>query len=172
MDGNTMSASTIRLQVLGLIFVFIQLTFLGRLQIEGVHPDLLFLVPIAVGLVAGSERAIVVGFAVGMAADLFNETPFGLTALTFSILGYGAGMLDGKTIRAPWWLAGIFALVGSAIGLIMWVLVAVVITDRDLFTSSLLLALLVVSVGNALLAPPVVKMFQWAYAPRDDRLLR
>ena len=167
-----MNLSTIRLLWLGSALVVLQLTFFGNLQIAGVHPDLLFLVPIAAGLVAGSQRAIVIGFAVGMAADLFNETPFGLTALTFSLLGYAAGMLDGKTIRAPWWLAGLFALVGSALGLIAWVVMASVITDRDLFTSSLLVVLLVVCVGNALMAPPVVKMFQWAYASRDDRMLR
>lgn len=166
-----MNLSTARVIGLTAALTIAQVSVVGGLEFRGVHPDILLLLPVVAGISGGSQRAAILGFSVGLVADLFNETPFGLTALTLAIVGYACGVINGKLLTAPWWLAIAFAFCGSVAGTLLWVTMASVIGARDLFTSDLITVLFVVSGTNALLAPPILRLYRWAYAPTEVRAL-
>ena len=64
-------------------------------------------VAVATGLVTGAEGGALMGFAVGMVADLFVQTPLGLSALTFSLVGFTVGSLQNSMLRTSRWIAPI-----------------------------------------------------------------
>ncbi len=65
-----------------------QSTVILSIRISGMHPDILWLLPITAALLAGPETGAIVGFWSGLAFDLVLPTPFGLGALVGCILGY------------------------------------------------------------------------------------
>lgn len=153
------------LVVLGALLL--QSTLLDGVQLRGVGPDLMLLVPVAFGIAAGSERAAVIGFAAGLVADLFLQTPFGLSALTYSLVGYGVGSLQGNVIRATWWIAPLTATVGSAAGVLAFATLGVMVGQDHLVSSELPLVAVLVAFLNAPLSIPAVRAAVWAVAPAD-----
>ena len=66
----------------------IHTSVLSGIRLQGVRPDLMLLIAVCAGLVAGPERGAIVGFAAGLASDLFLQTPLGLSALTFTVVAF------------------------------------------------------------------------------------
>jgi rod shape-determining protein MreD len=71
--------------------VLIQVAVFPYLRVAGVVPDLGLVVALAVGYYEGPESGAIVGFAIGFGYDLFLETPLGLSALSYALVGYGVG---------------------------------------------------------------------------------
>ncbi len=97
----------------------VQLTLLNQLSIAGVHPELVWILPIAIGLTAGTTPGMAAGFVGGLVADLFVLTPFGLSALVGVLVGYVVGRLGEEGVgdlggSAPWVAPGIAAAAGLA----------------------------------------------------------
>ena len=67
--------------VVALAIVVLQLTIADQLSINGVHVELLWVLPIAAGLSGGPLTGMAAGFVGGAVADLFLPAPFGLSAL-------------------------------------------------------------------------------------------
>lgn len=82
------------------VVLMVQLTILNDIQIWGVSGSALVVTPVAAGLVGGPERGALVGFAAGLLIDAFLTTPFGLTALVWTIAGYVVGLLGRNLIRS------------------------------------------------------------------------
>jgi len=99
--------------------VILQFTVCLNLRIAGAHPDLVLGVPLVAGLVMGARKGAMVGFVVGIGADLLLPTPFGLTALVGSVTGCLAGLVTDAGFEAnPVLLTPMVALVGSAISVV------------------------------------------------------
>ena len=87
-----MSASRwLWLVVVALGLVVVQLTIANELSIDGVHPELLWVLPVAAGLAAGAMAGMAAGFVGGVVADLFLPSPFGLSAFVGVLIGYAHG---------------------------------------------------------------------------------
>jgi rod shape-determining protein MreD len=73
---------------------------------------------LAAALLDGPDRGAAWGFAAGIAYDLVLDTPFGLSALTYAVVGYLAGMVGAAMVRpAGWWpvvIAGVWAAIAVA----------------------------------------------------------
>lgn len=82
---------SLRLPLLLLTVLIVQHTSLGSIAIDGVHPDLLLLFVCSVSIVAGREAGAVAGFVAGLLADSFLVTPFGMSSLVYSFVGYVLG---------------------------------------------------------------------------------
>ncbi len=65
------------------VLAIVQTSILPRFPIAGVEPQLLFLLPLAWGLLRGLEEGLVWAFIAGLWVDLFSLTPMGLSSLAF-----------------------------------------------------------------------------------------
>ncbi|HVF75705.1 MAG TPA: rod shape-determining protein MreD [Acidimicrobiales bacterium] len=153
-----------RLPIAVLLVLTLQYSAFQDVRIRGVHPDALLLFAIAVAIVAGSESGAVVGFGVGLLADLFVQTPLGLSALTFALVAFAVGALQATLIRSSWWITPVTAFVASAAGIVLFVVLGAVLGQTQLLDADVPAIVAVVAVGNAVLALPAVRLASWAMA--------
>ncbi len=149
--------------------VIVQGPVLDRMQVARAHPDLLLLLPVVAGLVAGPGEGAWVGFLAGLAADVPLPTAFGLSALVFTLTGFAVGSIVQALIEGPWWVVPLTGAVGTAIGELLYVGVAIVTNQSLVLRDPLAIAYVVAvaSAGNALLAMPVALALRWATGSDD-----
>ena len=140
----------------------VHLTVLDEFAPGGIRADALLLVAVLAGMVGGPERGAIVGFLAGFAADLFLQTPFGLSAMAFTLVGFGTGTLQTGILRSAWWIPIAVAFFGSAAGTIVYALVGATVGQTTLVSSRLPLVALVVGLLNAVLALPVQRLTAWS----------
>src|SRR5579864_1864512 len=145
-----------------LLFLVVELTVLDRLRVFGAVPDIMLLLAVVAGIVGGPRVGALFGFAAGIVLDLFLETPMGLSALVFCLVGYAVGNLQGGVLRAAWWIPIATTLVASVAGVLFYGLVATVVGEPGLVTPRLLVAAAVVGVFNALVAPLALRLVRWS----------
>ncbi len=158
-----------RVLLIILVAVIVQAPVLDRIQVARSHPDLMLLLPVMAGLVAGPGEGAWVGFLAGLAADLALPTAFGLSALVFTLTGFAVGSIVQALIEGPWWVVPLTGAVGTAIGVLLYVGVATV-TDQSMVVREPLAIAYVVGVAsaaNALLAMPVALALRWAVGSDD-----
>ena len=146
------------------IAVVVQHGFLVNLRVGSVHPDVMLLLPIVIGMAGGPERGAALGFIAGLAADLFLETPFGLSSLAFSIVGFTVGSVQAGILRAVWWMPPLTALAASASGVALYAVLGFVVGQANLVTPRLGGIVLVVAIANAILCLPALRLAAWATA--------
>ena len=151
-----------RLSLLLVVTLALQLTLLGGIRVAGVHPDAMVLVAIAAGIVGGPDRGAMVGFATGLVTDLFLQTPFGLSALAFCIVGYLVGMFQGGLIRSAWWIPALTAVVASAGGEALYAMIGGIVGQGHMINNRLALVAGLVGGVNGLLALVMVPAMRWA----------
>lgn len=114
-----------RLALVVFVAVLLQVAVMSDLTVLDQSGDLVLLVAIAAGVVSGPDRGATFGFVAGLAYDLLLvDTPFGLSALVYALVGYGVGMAAGWVIQPRWW----FHLVVAVLGTIAAVALAAVVT--------------------------------------------
>jgi len=142
----------------------LQASFAPELRVLEVAPELLLLASVAAGLTAGSQRGAVFGFATGLVYDLVLQTPFGLSALVYSLSAYAVGFLQIQLAQAAWWVRPVVVGGASAGAVVVYALVGTVIGVDALVEPRLLLIAAVVFVENTLLAPGALWLTKWALA--------
>ena len=155
-----------RLGAIVFIALLLQTTIASDLRIRGVSPDFMLLVTICAGLAGGADTGAIVGFVAGLLIDLFlHATPFGLSALTYCLIGYGVGVLRRTVLREGGLLAPATALVASAAGVVLFVLVGVMVGQHQLTAAGpkgIAQIAGIVGAINAILAVPVSRLVTWA----------
>ncbi|PZS16893.1 MAG: rod shape-determining protein MreD [Acidimicrobiales bacterium] len=152
----------LRLGLIVVTILVVQLTLLDGVSVYHIHPDALVLVAAAGGLVAGPQRGATVGFVAGLASDLFLATPFGLSALAFTLVGFGVGMARASLILPTWWLTPAAGALASAAGVVIYALLGATVGQSQMLGDRLALVVGVVALANAVLAPLVVSLVRWA----------
>jgi rod shape-determining protein MreD len=145
----------------------VQVGIAPQLPVLGVQGDVMLLIAIAGGLAAGPDRGAAVGFASGLAYDLLLQTPFGLSALTYSLVAYLAGSLQDSVLRAAWWIPVATAAAASTVGVILYSVFGTVV-GVDFVGVSIPEVALVVGVLNAVIAGPVIRAVRWATGTTDS----
>jgi len=101
----------------------LQIGLVVDLRVWGAAGDLMLALVLAAALLDGPDRGATWGFAAGIAYDLVLDTPFGLSALTYAVVGYLVGAAGAAMVRpAGWWPVAIAA-VGSAIAVVFYAVV-------------------------------------------------
>ncbi|MHB8319343.1 MAG: rod shape-determining protein MreD [Acidimicrobiales bacterium] len=154
--------SLVRSTLVVILVLVIQSTLGLDLHFWGAHPELIWLLPVASGLVAGPARGAFIGFGAGLAADLLLPTPFGLSALIGSILGFSTGFIMARTEGSPWWVSMPIAAAGSAGAVMAYAVIGAVLGQEQFIDVSLVPIVVVVAVVNALFAPVAVRLMTWA----------
>ena len=158
--------TTIKAGLVLLTALVVQAAVVARLDLFGAHGDLLILVPVAAALTVGPERGAVAGFAAGLAVDLLTTTPFGLTALTYCLVGYGVGAFQAGVLTATWWLPVLAAIAGAAVGVSFYAVAATVVGEEGLLNGDLVRIIAAVTVVAAALVLPALRLARWV--ERDD----
>ncbi len=159
----------------GLVLVMaltLQAAFVAEMEVFGAHGEVLLLVPIVAGLTAGPERGATAGFAAGIAVDLLVQTPFGLTALTYCLIGYAVGAFQSGVLRASWWLPLLAAVAGSAVGTVLFALTVTVVGDVNAVNGDLPRIVLAVVAWNVVLIGPALRVARWVEGDADRSIVR
>ena len=146
-----------------------QETVVLDVRLGGMSPDIMFLLPIAAGVVAGPVEGAAVGFVAGFAADLLTPTPLGLSALVGTVVGFGVGAISGSLVREVRGLPTVVALGASAVAVMLYAVLGAVLGESQFLQVNLALVVVVVAVPNALLAGPTVRLMRWALTSPDER---
>ena len=153
----------LRLALVTLVLLVIQSTLMLSIRIRGVHPDLLWLVPITAAILDGPETGAIAGFWSGLAFDL--PTPFGLSALVGCILGYAVGSATKAVGREATWLTPVAAVIGSVAADMLFAVLGGIFGQRDMVQIDFAALVAVVAVSSALLVIPVNWAMRWALFP-------
>ena len=156
-----------RLSLVLMVAATIQVSVASDLRVFGVQGDLMLLVALAAGLAAGPDRGAAIGFACGILYDSFLQTPFGLSALTYSLMAFAVGSLQDTVLRAAWWIPVSTAAAGSALGVILYVVFGTVVGVEFVGVSVPKIVLLV-ALLNAVAAAPTIRVLRWATGTQDS----
>ncbi len=147
-----------------------QIAIVADLRVVGAVGDLMLMVTVAAALTGGPDRGATYGFVCGLAFDLVLDSPFGLSALTYAVVGYGVGVVCGGLFRPTgWWplaVAVVAALLATALYTGIGHLIGTPYPWGDL-------PAITVAVGlwNAALVLPVMAVMRWVHRPSEpDRL--
>ncbi len=144
----------------------LQTTLIAELPIFGVRADLVLLVAIAGGIIHGRDRGAVIGFIVGFGYDLLvSQTPLGLYALTYCLVGYAVGTVQQTVLRSSWWIPVALAFGASAGGVTLFALLGTVLGQDGMVNDRLGRIALIVGVVNALLILPALRLVRATVPP-------
>lgn len=157
---NARDAAKVTLVVF--LFITVQQTLMLEVRIGGVHPDIMILLPVAAGIVGGPGRGASMGFGSGLVADLFLPTPFGLSALVATLIGFAVGLATVALDRSSWWLPVVSAIFSSAVYVLVYALLGSILGEPQMLHVDLTRIVVLVAAVNAVLAVPAVRLVGWA----------
>jgi rod shape-determining protein MreD len=157
----------LRFSALVLIALTIQIGLLAEVRVAGATGDVMMLVALAAGLAGGPLRGGVAGFVVGLVFDLVVLSPFGVTALTYCLLGYALGFVPSEFVRGAFWVPPLIVFGASAVGTVFYVAMETLFGQDGIFTPHVVPVALVVAVINAALAPIAFRGMRWALLGGD-----
>src|SRR5690606_31756846 len=100
----------------------------------------------------------------GLLADCFLQTPFGVSALAYSLVAYGVGSVQATILHASWWIPPLTVVLASAAGVALYAGIGAVVGESHLVSARLATVAPVVAVLNAALAPLAIPVVRWAAA--------
>jgi rod shape-determining protein MreD len=159
------------LLVVGLAVV-VQESLMVDIHFDGAHPDVLILVAVAAGYVAGPGRGPVIGFLAGVAADLFVPTTFGMSSLVYAVLAYFVAIAAFNLVRTSLALQVAAGGLGTAAGLCLYATLGALLGYPQMLRLELVPAIAVATPAAAILAVPTIRLMQWAMTPRSAVSLR
>lgn len=133
-----------------------------QLRLAGVSADVLLLVAVATALVAGATPGAVVGFTGGLLADCFLTTPFGLSALCGTVVGFAVGSSASAVPRTGAWMPVGTAVVAGAGAVVLRAVLGAVVGEPGLPGGRLLTVVGVVAVLHGALLPLALRPVRWA----------
>jgi rod shape-determining protein MreD len=167
---TTVTASPwVRVPLVTVVALAIQLSFFTDMRPFDAIADIMLLLVLASGMVAGPRDGALCGFGMGVAYDLMLRTPFGLSALTYAVVGYGSGYLQAMVSAAPWWLAMLVMGAASAVSVAAYAVIATIFGLKDAVNFHLLTVMGVVGVVNLLLAVPGLWVQRWALLGQEAK---
>jgi rod shape-determining protein MreD len=153
----------LRLALVIVAIVVLQTTvFSDELRVFGVMPDIGLVLTVAIAYQQGPERGAAFGFASGLAVDMFLDTPVGLSALSFALVGYGVGVVQSGMVRPSRWTAPVMGLLGGIAGGALFVCVGALAGQEQLFALRSVKVILIAGVYDSLLAVVAFPIARWA----------
>ena len=165
-----MSTSTLlRVAVLVLSAFVFEAAVASHLRIAGVAIDLLLVLTIGAGLAGGPDRGAFVGFLAGVLADLVLMTPFGMSALTYALVGYAVGTLRSTSPRSSGWLPVALGALAGGGAVLFFVLLGELLGQSLLTRPDLWLVVLVEAIVCGVLAVPSARVMAWVWGGSPAR---
>ena len=160
---------TIRVPPLFVLLVVLHTALFPQLRVFGVAADVLLLIAITSGISAGPEAGAVMGFTAGLLADCFLQTPFGLSALAYCLVGWGVGSFQTRIMHATWWIPVLTAALASAFGVLLFVVLGLVVGQDQLWSWRVVPIVGMTALWAAVLSPLVNRAVRWALMVDSQR---
>ena len=135
---------------------------LAHITPAGVIVDPLVLLAVAGGMVGGRSTGASFGAGCGLASDLILHTPFGMSLLVLTLVGYLSGIVTEQIPSARWFARASLAsvLAAGGIGLFAsagWLMDLVYVTEAPLVRIAV-----VTGVASMLTNPLLERVVRWA----------
>ena len=88
-----------RLALIAFGAIIVQVGLLNQVVVSGAHADVFLLLAISAGLVAGPQRGAAMAFVLGLVADVFVPTPYGLSSLCYVLVAFAVGLATSAAAR-------------------------------------------------------------------------
>ena len=154
--------SPLKVGVVAVVTLVIQLTVFVDVRLAGVAPELLALLALLAGFLAGPERGPTVAFCIGALWDIYLPTPLGLSAIVFAVVAYAVGSVEATLFHDSRTQLVAMAGIGTAAAVIGYALLGEVVGQRGLIDLEMLRVAALAALMNALLAPLAVPVMRWA----------
>ncbi|HEY1826784.1 MAG TPA: rod shape-determining protein MreD [Acidimicrobiales bacterium] len=151
------------------VWLMLQSAVLDGFRLGGVHPDIVWLLPVTAAILDGPETGAMVGFWAGLAFDLLLPTPFGLGALVGCLLGYSTGMATAAMDRRAVWLRPVAALIGSVGADMLFAVLGAVFGQQQMVKVNFLALFAVVGISSLILVLPANRFMRWALTSEGGR---
>jgi rod shape-determining protein MreD len=151
-----------------LVALLAQTVFFPYLKVVGVLPDVMVVATVAVAVRRGAETGALFGFGAGVAIDLFLEVPIGLSALSYTVVGYAVGSIQTGLLRERWWLVPLLGGAGSLAAGVVFVVVGLVMGQEYLFSLRTFLVLPPRALYDAVLSLAVFPLAARLIGPPDS----
>lgn len=142
--------------------VVVQLTVFVDVRVFGVAPELLALVAVLSGFLAGPERGSTIAFAAGLLWDVWLPTPLGVAAMSFATVAFAIGSIEAGLFTDSRLQGSGLALAGTFAAVIGYALLGEVVGQRGLVDLELLRVAVIAGLLNAVIAPVMVRPLRWA----------
>ncbi len=152
----------VRVPLVTVAVLAVQLSLFTDMRPFDALADVMLLLVLASGMVAGPRDGALCGFFIGFVYDLMLRTPFGLSALAYALIGYAAGYLQAVVSSAPWWIGMVIMGAASAVSVAIYATIGTVFGLRDAVNLHLVTVMIVVGAVNLLLAIPALWVQRWA----------
>jgi rod shape-determining protein MreD len=154
-----------RLALIAFGAIIVQVGLLNQVVVSGAHADLFLLLAISAGLVAGPQRGAAMAFALGLVADVFVPTPYGLSSLCYVLVAFAVGLATSVLPgRASFGFLLSAVLLGGVGGTLLFDGLGVLIGQPTVPFHQLAVIVVVVCIGCILMAYPAYRIFEWTVA--------
>jgi rod shape-determining protein MreD len=160
--------------VVMVVALAIQSTLLTRATILGVTPQLLFTAVVCLAFLEGETVGVVVGFSAGLFQDFLQpESIVGLTALVYTMVGYGVGSIRYYTSTDAVWTPVLTVAIASGLAEGGYALMAIMMGERWVSVADTTEIVGLVVLYNTLLTPFVFPLIRRvADRVRPERVIR
>lgn len=149
--------------------ITIQSTLLAQATLLGVIPQLALVVVVSFAFVDGERVGVVTGFFAGLLIDLLlPQSIVGLTALVYTLIGYGVGSYREFTTGESVWTPVLVVAVSSAVAEVGYALLAILLGQPWVSISDTAKVAGLVVVYNVLLTPfvfPLIRRIAERFRP-------
>ena len=156
----------LRMVLVVLATIVLQVGLLNSFVIGHVHPEVIWLIPAAAGLLAGPEVGAVTGFLAGLWLDCLLPTPFGLSALVGTTIGYLAGLLEQRGVVVGggqvFWVGPALGAAAGLLGVLLYGVIGWLMGQDGFASIDYLVLTLLEAVVAASLMMPVLWSVRWA----------
>ena len=164
---NLGNSATLRGVTLAVLVLGVQTSTLARMRPGGSIIDIVAMLAVAAGIVAGPQRGARAGFMLGLAFDSQLQSPFGIKALTYGLAAFAAGMLPTEPLNNVRWVrAGAMAVAGAVVALGEMVIAAVFGQDQAV-TLRGALGIPIGAIVGLLLGPLAIRVMRWTLMAGD-----
>ena len=154
-----------RLIVVVVIALVFQVGVLNGVTVFGAHPDVMVLIAACAGMASGPDRGMVAGFVAGLFADLVVNLPFGLSSLTFVLVGFSAGLVRETVVARDIGGAQVAACVAAGgEGTVLYAILGAIAGQKGMLGLATAEALFSVTLGAVILAYPTLVAMRWTFA--------
>ncbi len=151
------------------LLFFVHEAVLRGLRIDGVRPDILLGAGLVAAIIGGPELGAVMAFVLEVLADLFVNTPLGLSALAACTVAFLAGSVRLTLGAHTRYAVPVLTFLGSIAAIVLWALVGTVLGLPALLHPHLVTVALVVAIVNLVVCAPLAVLMRWVFTPVAER---